>query len=388
MKVRIAERLQKVEEYYFSRKLKEIAALNKAGKSIINLGIGKPDLAPGATIIEALRKDAMDPSSHGYQSYKGIPELRAGMASFYKRFFKVDFDPDTEILPLMGSKEGIMHLSMAMLNPGDEVLIPNPGYPSYAGAANLAGAVIKKYDLVESNNYQIDIQQLDKLVSDRTKIIWINYPHMPTGEKANPEVLQELIFWAKAREILIASDVPYSFILNDTPMSILSLDGAKDCCVEFNSLSKSHGMSGWRVGMALAKEEIINAMLRFKSNMDSGMLRPIQIAAIQAMEMDDKWYETNNKIYSERKKLLCTMLDRIGFTYNPNAAGLFIWSKISDQFKSGEEASDYFLQKCRVFAPPGMIFGSNGEMYVRWSLCQPKEVIDEACRSIITVMKY
>lgn len=388
MKVRIADRLQRVEEYYFSRKLKEIAALQKAGQSIINLGIGKPDLAPSASIIEALRQEAMDPSAHGYQSYKGIPELRNAMAAFYKRFFHVDCNSDTEILPLMGSKEGIMHLSMAMLNPGDEVLIPNPGYPSYEGAANLTGAVVKYYDLIESNNYQIDIQQLDALATDRTKIIWINYPHMPTGEKANPEVLQQLVLWAKAREILIASDAPYSFILNDQPMSIFSLEGAKDCCVEFNSLSKSHGMSGWRVGMAIAKEEIINAMLRFKSNMDSGMFRPIQVAAIQAMEMEEIWYETNNKIYSERKKMICSMLDRIGFAYNPNAAGLFIWSKISDRFANGEEASDFFLNKCRVFAPPGMIFGSNGEMYVRWSLCQPKEVIDEACKSIITVMNY
>ncbi len=388
MKVRIADRLQQVEEYYFSRKLKEIAELVKAGEHIINLGIGKPDLAPGATIINALKAEAMNPGAHGYQSYKGIPELRQAMASFYENQFQVSMNPDTEILPLMGSKEGIMHLSMAILNPGDEVLVPNPGYPSYAGATKLTGAIVKNYDLTEDNNYQINIQQLDELATDKTKIIWINYPHMPTGEMANPEVLQSLVFWAKARGILVASDVPYSFILNDKPMSILSLEGAKECCVELNSLSKSHGMSGWRVGMALGNEDIINAMLRFKSNMDSGMFRPIQIAAIEAMQVDNTWYETNNRIYKERKDLLCNMLEKIGFGFNPKTSGLFIWSKISDKFKSGEEASDFFLKRCKVFAPPGMIFGRNGDKYMRWSICQPKEVIDEACRSIISVMNF
>ncbi len=388
MKVRIADRLKQVEEYYFSRKLKEIAALEKAGESIINLGIGKPDLAPPASIIDQLKSEAMIPSAHGYQSYKGISELRESIAAFYEKYYQVACDADTEILPLMGSKEGIMHLSMAVLNPGDEVLVPNPGYPSYAGATKLTGAIIKNYDLIEANNYQIDLQQIDDLSSERTKIIWLNYPHMPTGAKANPEILQELIFWAKAREIIVASDIPYSFILNENPLSIMSLKGAKDCCVELNSLSKSHGMSGWRVGMAIANEEIIKAMLRFKSNMDSGMFRPIQVAAAAALKMEDKWYETNNEIYKERKALILEMLDKIGFGYKSNSAGLFVWTKVSERFTNGEEASDFFLQKCRVFAPPGMIFGSNGDAYVRWSLCQPKEVIDEACRRIITVMNY
>ncbi len=388
MKVRIADRLQQVEEYYFSKKLKEIAALTKAGEHIINLGIGKPDLAPAATIINALREESMNPAAHGYQSYKGTPELREAMSSFYKMHYSVDVDPESEILPLMGSKEGIMHLSMALLNPGDEVLIPNPGYPSYAGATKLTGAIIKNYDLTESNNYQININQLNELYCNKTKILWLNYPHMPTGALADQEVLQELIIWAKAREVLIASDSPYSFILNDKPRSILSLEGAKDCCIELNSLSKSHGMSGWRVGMAIGQEEIINAMLRFKSNMDSGMFRPIQIAAIKGMEIDDNWYKTNNEIYRKRRELLWRMLEKIDFGFNPNSAGLFVWSKISEKFNDGEEASDFFLKRCKVFAPPGMIFGTNGNQYVRWSLCQPKEIIDDACRRIISVMNF
>jgi len=388
MKVKIANRLQQVEEYYFSRKLKEIAALQAQGENIVNLGIGKPDLPPPAMIIDSLRSEAMNPDSHGYQSYKGIPQLREAMSSFYRQQYGVEVNPQTEILPLMGSKEGIMHLSMAFLNPGDEVLVPNPGYPSYAGATKLTGAIVKTYDLTEINNYQIDFDQLDTLYSERTKIMWVNYPHMPTGAHADQTKLEELILWAKAREIIIASDSPYSFILNDNPTSLLAIEGAKDCCIELNSLSKSHGMSGWRVGMAIGREEIINAMLRFKSNMDSGMFRPVQIAAITAMGIDNSWYERTNEIYEKRRQLIWDMLAKIGFGFNPKSAGLFVWSKISNSFQNGEEASDFFLDKCRVFAPPGMIFGSNGEEYVRWSLCQPVEIIDEACRRIISVMNY
>ena len=388
MKVNIANRLQQVEEYYFSTKLKEIAALQAKGENIVNLGIGKPDLAPPALIIDALKQESMKPDAHGYQSYKGIPEFRQAIANFYDAQFQVQIDPQTEILPLMGSKEGIMHLSMAFLNPGDEVLVPNPGYPSYAGATKLTGANIKYYDLVEENDYQINIGQLNELSSERTKIIWVNYPHMPTGALADREKLQELIFWAKARNIIVASDSPYAFILNEKPASILSLEGASECCIELNSLSKSHGMSGWRVGMAVGRQEIVNAMLRFKSNMDSGMFRPIQVAAITAMGIDNTWYERTNRIYRERRELLWAMLGKINFTFDTKSAGLFVWARISEKFQSGEEASDFLLARCKVFAPPGMIFGSNGEKYVRFSLCQPKEVIDEACRRIITVINY
>lgn len=388
MIVEIADRMKHVEEYYFSTKLKEVAAMNSAGERIINLGIGKPDLPPAAVIIKSLHEDSMDAAAHGYQSYKGIPELRNSMASFYKNHFDVQVDPETEVLPLMGSKEGIMHLSMAFLNPGDEVLIPNPGYPSYKGAAKLTGAVITSYDLTKENNYQLDFDQLDALVSEKTKIMWINYPHMPTGAKADPKMLHMLVQWAKENNILIASDAPYSFVLNENRFSILSIPGAKDVCVEFNSLSKSHGMSGWRIGMALGNEEIINAMLRFKSNMDSGMFRPLQVAAISAMGIDNNWYQTNDGVYGLRRKQIWNLLDKIDFQYEKDVAGLFVWSKISDRFQSGEEASDFFLKRCKVFIPPGMIFGSNGEQYVRWSLCQNEGQIDEASRRIISVINF
>ena len=388
MIVEIADRLKHVEEYYFSQKLKEVAKMNAAGDQIVSLGIGKPDLPPAAIIINSLREDSMDAKAHGYQSYKGIPELRMSMAEFYKNHFDIDINPETEVLPLMGSKEGIMHLSMAFLNPGDEVLIPDPGYPSYAGAAKLTGATIKTYDLKTENNYQIDFDQLDTLVSNKTKIIWINYPHMPTGVKANPDMLRKLVEWAREHKVLIASDAPYSFILNENRFSILSIPGAMDVCIEFNSLSKSHGMSGWRIGMAFANESIINAMLRFKSNMDSGMFRPLQTAAITAMSIDDIWYNTNDEIYESRRKQVWNMLDKIGFHYEEEVAGLFVWSKISDRFQNGEEASDFFLKKCKVFAPPGMVFGKNGDKYVRWSLCQKEDLIDEASRRIISVMNF
>ena len=388
MIVNSADRINVVEEYYFSQKLKEIAAMEKSGIPVINLGIGKPDLPPAASIINALRDDSLDPDAHGYQSYRGIDALRNAMSTFYKRHFAVECDAESEILPLMGSKEGIMHISMAFLNPGDEVLIPNPAYPAYAAAANLAGAKLVYYNLSEENQYQIDLEELNQLVTSKTKLIWINFPHMPTGANANPENLEKLVFWARAQKILIASDAPYSFILNEEKFSILSFPGAKEICVELNSLSKSHGMSGWRIGMAISSKEIINAILRFKSNMDSGMFRPIQHASIVAMNMDDLWYKTNNQIYSKRRVQIWNFLDKINFSYHKDSAGLFVWSKISDAFKNGEEASDFFLKKCHVFAPPGIIFGSNGQNYVRWSLCQDIQVIEEAGRQIVSVMNY
>lgn len=388
MKVRLADRLKEVEEYYFSTKLKEIARLVQSGEHIINLGIGKPDLAPPAKVINALNEEAMNPQAHGYQSYKGIPELRQAISQYYEKYFRVTLDSETEILPLMGSKEGIMHLSMALLNPGDEVLIPNPGYPTYACATKLTGAKTITYTLSESNNYQLNIEELDSLTSERTKLIWINYPHMPTGAIASQDKLEELILWAKAREIVIASDSPYAFIMNENPISILALPHAKEVCVELNSLSKSHGMSGWRVGMAVGNHELINAMLRFKSNMDSGMFRPIQIASIEAMELGEQWFNANDEIYKRRRDLVWNMLEKIGFGFNPKTAGLFVWSKVSERFKNGDEASDFILERCKVFVPPGRIFGDQGEQYVRWSLCEKEETIDEACRRIISVMNY
>lgn len=388
MKVEIADRLKTVEEYYFSKKLKEIAEMIQQGISIINLGIGKPDLVPANEVIETLKLSSEDPMAHGYQSYKGIPALRIAIADFYRQYFHVQCSPNNEILPLMGSKEGIMHISMAFLNPGDEVLIPNPGYPTYASAAKLAGAKILEYNLIDENNYQIDLDELDALASPKTKLIWINYPHMPTGTKADKEVLRKLLLWAKAREILIASDTPYSFILNDQPFSILSIEGAKEQCVELNSLSKSHAMSGWRVGMAISNESVINAMLRFKSNMDSGMFKPIQEAAIHAMRLKSDFFDKNNAIYSRRRQLIWQLLDKIDFEYEKDAAGLFVWSRVSDKFKDGESASDYLLEKARVFAPPGMVFGTNGDKYVRWSLCQSEDVIKEACERVLNAMNH
>lgn len=388
MIVRTADRISKIEEYYFSRKLMEIAATEASGIHILNLGIGKPDLAPAASVINALNEDSLDPKAHGYQPYRGTLSFRESISAYYKKYFNVDADPTSEILPLIGSKEGIMHISMAFLNPGDEVLVPNPGYPVYCAAAELAGAKVVHYDLTEEHQFQLNMDDIKSKLTDRTKIIWINSPHMPTGTKLSQKIMEDLVSLGQAQNILIASDSPYNFILNDDRRSILAVEGAKECCIELNSLSKSHGMSGWRIGMALSSAEIINAVLRFKSNMDSGIFRPIQEAAITAMSIDERWYEINNKTYSERRDILWNMLDKIGFTYDKDVSGLFVWSKVSERFKNGDEASDFFLEKCRVFAPPGKIFGSNGELYVRWSLCEPVTVLEEASRSIISVMNY
>lgn len=388
MIVKTAKRLGQVEEYYFSKKLREIAKMEENGIEVINLGIGKPDLAPAGNIVNVLREKVLDPSIHGYQSYRGTNELRNAIGNFYNKYFDVSLDPVHEILPLIGSKEGIMHISMAFLDPGDEVLVPNPGYPAYAATANLSGAVVKYYDLLEKNNYQISLDNLNELVSEKTKLMWINYPHMPTGAQGDAFVLEKIVKWARAQNIMVAFDAPYSFILTENRFSILSIPGAKDHCIELNSLSKSHGMSGWRVGMAMSGEEIIDSILRFKSNMDSGMFRPIMDAATEALEIDEVWYKKSNEIYQKRRNIVWSFLDKIDFKYSKDSAGLFVWSKISDRFKSGEEASDFFLSKCSVFAPPGMIFGKNGHMYVRWSLCQPAEIIEEAGKRIISVMNF
>lgn len=388
MIVKTAKRLGNVEEYYFSKKLREIASLEANGIEVINLGIGKPDLAPAGNIVNVLRERVLDPTNHGYQSYRGTPELRSAIGNFYQKYFDVSLNPADEILPLIGSKEGIMHINMAFLDPGDEVLVPNPGYPAYAATANLTGATVKNYELLEENNYQVSLDELKSLTTEKTKLLWINYPHMPTGAQADIEVLKKIVLWARAQNILVACDAPYSFILTDKRFSILSIPGAKDHCIELNSLSKSHGMSGWRVGMAMSGKEIIDSILRFKSNMDSGMFKPIMEAATAALQIDEIWYKTSNDIYDNRRKAIWNFLDKINFSYSKDSAGLFVWSKISDKFKSGEEASDYFLDKCRIFAPPGMIFGSHGDQYVRWSLCQDEEVIKEAGRRIISVMNF
>ncbi len=388
MIVRKADRIAKIDEYYFSLKLMEIARMEAEGIHILNLGIGKPDTAPAASVINALNEDSLDPKAHGYQSYRGAMVFREAISSYYKRYFNVTADPSHEILPLIGSKEGIMHISMAFLNPGDEVLVPNPGYPVYSSAAELAGAKVIHYNLTEENQFQLSMEDIKCKLTDRTKIIWINSPHMPTGTKMSYETMEALVTLGQAQNILIGSDSPYNFILNDERRSILEIEGAKDCCIELNSLSKSHGMSGWRIGMAISSEEIINAVLRFKSNMDSGIFRPIQYAAIEAMNIDPRWYEMNNRTYEERRSFIWNMLDRIGFSYDKDVSGLFVWSKVSEKFKNGDEASDFFLNECRVFAPPGRVFGSNGEMYVRWSLCEPVELIEEASKSIISVMNF
>jgi LL-diaminopimelate aminotransferase len=377
----VANRLHSVEEYYFSKKLREVALLKASGKPIINLGIGSPDLQPPHKVVTALTEGLTDVTAHKYQSYQGLPELREAIVGFYKEQFQVNLSPSTEVLPLMGSKEGIMHISMAFLNPGDEVLIPNPGYPTYQAVAKLLEANPLFYDLREDNNWLPDLDVLEKQDLSKVKLIWINYPHMPTGAKASHAFFNKLVAFAKRHKILVVNDNPYSFILNDSPRSILSVNGAKDVCLELNSLSKTFNMSGWRVGMILGSNDNINAVLKVKSNMDSGMFYGIQKGAIEALNCSKLWYLSLNSVYEQRRELIWQLADSLNCTYDKSASGLFVWAKLPPFFKS-EEFIETVLKNNHIFIAPGNIFGSNGEGYIRFSLCAPTEDLEEAIARI------
>ena len=369
-----ALRLQSVQEYYFSKKLQEIANM-KTEIPIISLGIGSPDLQPHPSVIEELINSSQS-GINGYQSYRGIPEMREAIATFYQSKFNVDANPSTEILPLMGSKEGIMHISMAFLNEGDKVLIPNPGYPTYTSVTELVQAEPLYYDLKNENDWLPDFDQLEKLAEQKPIIMWLNYPHMPTGAKAPIDVLRKLVEFATRHNILIVNDNPYSFILNDEPTSILSIEGAKEVCIELNSLSKTFNIAGWRVGMVIGKERFINSILKVKSNMDSGMNFAIQKAATKALLVDDSWYDELTKVYAERRKVIWEIADLLNVKYDTNSAGMFIWAKLPEG-ENDKDFIDKILYDKKVFITPGSIFGSNGEGFIRFSLCAPVEKLIE-----------
>ena len=376
-----ADRLNIIEEYYFSTKLKEVNSLIKKGKPIINLGIGSPDLQPPQEALEALKASLTDQSANSYQSYNGLEDLRISISKFYNKHYDVDLDFTSEILPLMGSKEGIMHISLAFLNVGDSVLIPNPGYPTYAAAANLVQAKPIYYDLKSENNWLPNLKELEKINLKKVKLMWINYPHMPTGANCDINFLEELISFAKKHQILLVNDNPYSFILNRKPISIFNVKGSKDYCLELNSLSKTFNMSGWRVGMVCGNKANITNILTVKSNMDSGMYYPIQKAAIAVLNSPNSWFDKMNDIYEERRVLVKKLADSLNCEYDNKSSGMFIWAKINNDTKS-KEFTNELLEKYNIFIAPGDIFGSNGEGYVRFSLCATKELITKAIKRI------
>ena len=375
--IQTAIRLNSVQEYYFSRKLREVRQLIAEGKLVINMGIGSPDLAPDITVIEAMQKAMFDDKAHEYQSYQGLPELRKGMADFYKNHFNVDLDFNTEILPLMGSKEGIMHISLAFLNEGDEVLIPNPGYPTYASVTELVQAKAVYYDLTATTNWQPNFDALEKLDLSKVKLMWVSYPHMPTGANGTLELFQKLIAFGKKHNILIVNDNPYSFVLNGKPLSILQIDGAKDIAIELNSLSKTYNMAGWRVGMVLGNPTLIDAVLKVKSNMDSGMFYGIQKGAIEALKLGNDWFEKQNEIYTKRRNLIFKLAEKLNCVFDRNSVGLFVWAKLPAGIMA-EEFIDKVLIEKHIFITPGTIFGSNGAGYIRFSLCVTEEKIQDA----------
>ena len=378
-----ARRLDSVKEYYFSKKLKEIAQLNANGADIISLGIGGPDRPPHKDVIDTLCSEAAVASNHSYQPYVGIPQLRQAFAAWYLRFYGVSLDANTEIQPLIGSKEGILHTTLAFVNPGDGVLVPNPGYPTYSSVSRLAEAEIFTYDLLESNNWQPDFDQLEAMPLDKIKLMWVNYPNMPTGAQASMELFQRLVDFGKRHGIVIVNDNPYSFILHEKPLSILSVPGAKDIAIEMNSMSKSHNMAGWRIGMLASNPQFIQWILKVKSNIDSGQFKPMMLAAVKALEAPDSWYEDVNATYSRRRKIAEKIMATLGCSFDPRQGGLFLWGKIADDMESAEAVSDMLLYDARVFITPGFIFGSNGNRYIRISLCATEEKMNEALERII-----
>jgi len=382
MQVPVSDRLTPIREYYFSSKLREIEELNKEGKKVINLGIGSPDQPPHPEVVRALHEAALRPDTHAYQSYKGAPQLRKAFAGWYARSYGVQLNPESEVLPLMGSKEGIVHISMTFLNKGDEVLVPNPGYPTYRSATLLAGGVPVDYDLDAAHGWKPDLDQLAKTDLSKVRLMWVNYPQMPTGALADRAFMEELVTFARTHHILICHDNPYSFILNEHPDSLLAIEGAKDVALELNSLSKSHNMAGWRIGVLVGRSDLITEVLRFKSNMDSGMFLPMQLAAARALELDEAWYREVNDVYRSRREKVYELLDMLGCSYEKGQSGMFLWAKVPGRYEDGYALSDEALYGARVFITPGGIFGSNGNGYIRVSLCRSVEVFDEAIARI------
>ena len=381
--IKPAQRLNDIKEYYFSTKLREISELNKRGKNIINMGIGNPDLSPPENVRNALEKATKDNGSHKYQPYKGINQLRMSISDFYKKNYNVSLDSDKNILPLIGSKEGIMHISLAFLNKGDKVLIPNPGYPSYQSITKLVGAEPIFYPLLEKNNWLPDLDALKLLVSDNMKLMWINYPNMPTGKNSNIEFFKKIYDFAVSNDILVINDNPYSFILNDNPLSFLSVDSSFDHCLELNSLSKSHNMAGWRVGMVVGSKNNIDTILRVKSNIDSGMYYAIQKGAIEALCLNSSWYKSMNKIYRKRREIVYKICDKLKLKYDKNSSGMFVWAKIKSLDITSMEFVDNLLYNKEIFITPGSIFGTNGEGYVRLSLCLSQDKLNEALNKLL-----
>ena len=388
-KIQPAERLSLVSEYYFSRKLKEVAKLNAEGQDIISLAIGSPDMPPSPETIDVLCENAKRPDVHGYQPTVGIPELRKAMAGFYQRWYGVTLDPATEIQPLIGSKEGILHVTLALCNPGDKVLVPNPGYPTYTSLSKILGQEIVNYDLMESNGWQPDFEQLEQIVNSKKtgnpfKLMWTNYPNMPTGGRATRELYEKIVAFAKKHNIVVVNDNPYSFILNrDGHLSILQVEGAKDCCIEFNSMSKSHNMPGWRVGMLATNSTFVQWILKIKSNIDSGTFRPMQLAAAQALDNSDAWHtHANIETYATRRKIAEQIMTTLGCTFDPTQQGMFLWGRIPDSIADVEDLTEKVLHEARVFITPGFIFGSNGKRYIRISLCAKDEKMLTALRRI------
>ena len=383
-----ADRLGLVSEYYFSRKLKEIAQRNTIGENIISLAIGSPDMPPSPETVETLSREAKKSNAHGYQPTMGIPELRNAMADWYKRTYNVDLDPNSEIQPLIGSKEGILHTTLAFANPGDKVLVPNPGYPTYTSLTKILGCQVVNYDLKEKNNYQPDFAQLESMDLSGVKIMWTNYPNMPTGANAQIETYQKIVDFAKRHNILVVNDNPYSLILNDKPLSILQIPGAKDCCIEFNSMSKSHNMPGWRVGLLASNSTFVSWVLKIKSNIDSGTFRPLQLAAAQAYHNSSEWHhQANITTYRERRDIAEKIMDTMHCRFNPDQVGMFLWGQIPDTYSDCEELTERVLNEAKVFITPGFIFGTNGKRYVRISLCANKEKMQEALKRIQAIFR-
>ena len=377
-----ADRLAGVSEYYFSKKLKEVAQMNAEGKDVISLGIGSPDMPPSEETVQTLCNEAQNPDGHGYQPYVGIPELRKSFVAWYQKWYNVELNPATEIQPLIGSKEGILHVTLAFVNPGEQVLVPNPGYPTYTSLSKILGAEIVNYNLKEDAGWMPDFDELEKTDMSRVKLMWTNYPNMPTGANATMEMYERLVDFARRKNIIIVNDNPYSFILNNHPLSILSVPGAKECCIEFNSMSKSHNMPGWRIGMLASNAQFVQWILKVKSNIDSGMFRAMQLAAAKALEADAEWYESNNRNYRNRRHLAGEIMKTLGCSYDENQVGMFLWGKIPDTYTHVEELTERILHEARVFITPGFIFGSNGARYIRISLCCKDAKLAEALERI------
>lgn len=378
-----AERLNTVQEYYFSRKLKEVAEMNAAGQNVISLGIGSPDLPPSEETVAALSESAAKSDTHGYQSHIGIPELRKAFAEWYNRWYGVTLDPAKEIQPLIGSKQGILHISMAFLNPGDGVLVPNPGYPTYTSVSKLLGADIHTYDLDENNDWQPDFEALEKKDLSKVKLMWVNYPNMPTGANGSLELFEKLVAFGKKHNIVIVHDNPYSLILNEKPLSIFQIEGAKDICIELNSMSKSHNMPGWRIGLVVSNPQFIQWILKVLSNIESGILKPMQLATVAALSNNDEWHRRNNiELYKGRRQYAEAIMDELGCSYDKSQVGMFLWGRIPAHYKGSEELADNILYNAKVFLTPGFIFGDKGERYIRISLCCNEKMLKEALERI------